>query len=182
MSSSQPFEVDPDVASLWWVLAVSGLLSVAIGALLVFWPGRTLTVVVWLFGALMILTGVVRFILAVFGQTSQIRWLLLVSAIIGVALGIVVIKNPDAVIKLVVVIAGLFWIVGGMIDVFRGVNDDTAPDRGTRIGLGIVSILVGCVVLIWPAPTVLVFAIVAGGYAIAYGILEIYSGFRLRAA
>ena len=91
-----------DLMRSWWILVISGILSVAIGCLLIFWPGQTLTVATALFGALMILSGVVRFFQAVFSSGPDHRWLLLISAILGVAIGIVVIRNPESVISLIV--------------------------------------------------------------------------------
>ncbi|KAA3638513.1 MAG: HdeD family acid-resistance protein [Armatimonadetes bacterium] len=166
----------------WWVLVISGVLSVAIGVALIFWPGQTLTVATALFGALMILSGIVRFLQAVFSSETDHRWLLLISAILGVVIGVVVIRNPESVIALIVLLAALFWIIGGMVDLFRGLTDESLPDRGARIGLGVISGAFGVVILIWPAPTVLVFAILAGAYSILFGLLEIYAGIALKRA
>jgi len=171
-----------DLKKSWWILVVSGVLSIAIGLLLIFWPGRTLTVVTTLFGVLMILSGVVRFLQAVFSPGTDQRWLLLISAILGVILGVVVVRNPQSVIAMIVLLSALFWIVGGMVDLFRGLADASLPDRGAHIGLGAISVLFGVVMLVWPAPTVMVFAIMAGVYSIVYGCFEISVGFILKRA
>lgn len=171
-----------DLKRSWWVLVISGVLSVAIGVLLISWPGQTLTVATALFGALMILSGVVRFLQAVFSSGTDHRWLLLISAILGMVIGIVVMRNPESVIALIVLLVALFWIIGGMVDLFRGLTDGSTPDRGARIGLGVISAVFGVVILVWPAPTVLVFAILAGAYSILFGLLEIYAGIALKRA
>ncbi len=166
----------------WWILVMFGVVSVAIGVLLIFWPGQTLTVATALFGALMILSGLVRFVQAVFSSGTDHRWLLLISAILGVVVGIVVMRNPESVIALIVLLAALFWIIGGMVELFRGLTDANLPDRGARIGLGVISAVFGVVILVWPAPTVLVFAILAGAYSILFGLLEIYAGIAVKRA
>lgn len=166
----------------WWLLLVFGIFSVGIGVLLIVWPGQTLAVVTMLFGILMIVSGLVRFVLAVMDSGSEHRWLLVIWAILGVVLGVVVLRNPGEVIWLIVLLTGILWIVGGMVDLFRGIADSDAPDRGVRVVFGILSGLFGVLILLWPAPSVLVFAIFAGAYAIFFGVLEIVAAFQLRSA
>ena len=40
----------------------------------------------------------------------------------------------------------------------------------------------GVVILLWPAPSVLVFALFAGAYSVFFGVLEIVAAFQLRSA
>ena len=44
--------------SYWGLLALRGVINVGFGAALLFWPGVTISVVVWLFGLDLVLTGV----------------------------------------------------------------------------------------------------------------------------
>lgn len=176
--------IDP-VAELkrsWWLLLIMGLISIGVGGLLMFWPGQTLTVITSIFGFFMILSGVVRFAVAIFAGNVEGRWLLVLASIVGVVLGVVIMKNPTATIGVVVLITAIFWLISGMVDLFRGITDSGLPDRGARIAFGAVAAILGVVVLVWPAPTVLVFAVLAGIYAVVFGILEIVSAFALKNA
>jgi uncharacterized membrane protein HdeD (DUF308 family) len=147
---------------------------------LIVWPGRTLAVVTILFGSLMLVSGVVRFIQALFGEGSDHRWLLVLSAVLSVVLGIVIVRNPAALVWLIVLLTGILWIVGGMVDLFRGVADTHMPDRGVRVVFGALSALFGVVILLWPAPTVLVLAFLAGAYSVFFGVLEIVAALQIR--
>lgn len=165
----------------WWVLLVSGILSVGFGVLLLVWPGRTVTVVAGVFGLLMVVSGVFRFITALLAEGLESRWLYVLSAVLGVVLGVVVMKYPEQTIAVIVLIAAVFWLISGMVELFSGIAHD-APDRGIRVVFGAVSIAFGAAVLLWPAPTLLVFAVIAGVYAILIGILEIIAAFALKNA
>lgn len=180
MTAADAHDPMEDIKSVWWLLLVLGVVSVGIGVLLIFWPGQTLTVVTSIFGLYMIFSGVVRFFIAVFDSDSEQRWLMAFSGIIGVVLGVVVMKNPEAVIGIVVLITAIFWLISGMVDLFRGLADKDMPDRGLRIGFGALSAAFGVAILLWPAPTVLVVAVFAGVYAMFFGVLDILAAFQIK--
>ena len=171
-----------DIKNLWWLLLLLGIVSVAIGVLLIFWPGKTLTVVTSVFGLFMIFSGLVRFFIAVFDSASEHRWLTVFSGIIGVVLGVVVVKNPEAVVGVIVLITAIFWLISGMVDLFRGLTDSEMPDRGTRVAFGVLSAGMGAAILIWPEPTVLVLAVFVGVYALVFGVIEILAAFQIKNA
>jgi uncharacterized membrane protein HdeD (DUF308 family) len=182
MMTAETYDPLEDIKKLWWLLLLLGIVSVVLGALLIFWPGQTLTVVTSIFGIFMIFSGVVRFFIAVFDSGSEQRWLMVFSGIIGVVLGVIVMKNPEAVVRIIVLITAIFWLISGMVDLFRGLTDSGMPDRGLRIGFGALSAAFGVAILLWPAPTVLVFAVFAGVYAMFFGVLEILAAFQIKNA
>ena len=166
----------------WWLLALLGLLSIGFGLLLIFWPSATLTTVTAIVGLFMIIAGVVRFFVGVFDSSSDERWLLVFMGIIGVVLGVIIMKNPEATIKVIVLITAIFWLIGGMVDVFRGIADPDLPDRGVRIAFGALSLLFGVILVVWPAVTVGVFAVLMGIYVVFFGMIEIVAAFQIRNA
>lgn len=182
MTDREMTEVVTEMKTVWLLLLLLGIVSVGVGIALIAWPGQTLAVVTILFGSLMLVSGVVRFIQALFDSGSDHRWLLVLSAIVSIILGIVIVRNPGAVVWLIVLLTGILWIIGGMVDMFRGVADKDLPDRGVRVVLGAIAMLFGAVILLWPAPTVLVFAFFAGAYSVFFGVLEIVAALQLRKA
>jgi uncharacterized membrane protein HdeD (DUF308 family) len=164
----------------WWLLLILGLISVVVGGLLIFWPGSTITVVTMIVGFFMIVTGVVRFFVAVFDSHSQDRWLMVFAGIIGIVLGVIVMKNPEGTIKVIALIVAIFWLIAGLVDFFRGLTNSDIPDRSARIVFGLMSVIFGIVILVWPAITIGVFAILAGIYAVFFGILEIVASFQIK--
>ena len=176
------YDATDDLKRAWWLLLVMGLASFVIGALLIFWPGPTLTVVTTIVGLFMIIAGVVRFFVGVFDGNREHRLMLVFLGIVGVVLGVVIIRNPEATIALIVLLTALFWLVSGMVDLFRGLTNAQLPDRGLRILFGALSALFGVIILVWPDITVTVFAILMGIYIIIFGLLEILAAFQLKNA
>lgn len=166
----------------WWLLLLLGIISVIVGGLLIFWPGATIAVVTMIVGFFMIVTGVARFFVAVFDSHSQDRWLMVFAGIIGIVLGVVVMKNPEGTIKVIALIVALFWLVAGLVDFFRGLTNSDMPDRSARIVFGLMSSIFGIVILVWPAITIGVFVILVGIYAVFFGILEIIASFQIKNA
>lgn len=171
-----------ELKTYWWLFLVSGLFSLAIGATLVFWPGKTLTVVGWLIGFWMLFFGVLRIVMALFGGKADGRWIILIVGVVGVALGIVVMKNPAETIGIIALVAAIFWIISGIIDVFRGISEEDMPSRGWVIFGGLAAIGAGAVLLLWPAATVTVLAIIAGIFFIVDGVMQILAGFEIKKA
>jgi len=166
----------------WWLLALLGVLSIGIGVLLIFWPSATITTITTIVGIFMIITGLVRFFVAVFDSDSNERWLLVFSGIIGVVLGVIIMKNPELTIKVIVLVTAIFWLVSGMVDVFRAIANPYLPDRGLRIVFGALTVLFGVIILAWPEVTVGVFAVLMGIYTVFFGLIEIVAAFQLKKA
>ena len=178
----QVYDYNEDLKKVWWLLLISGIIGVIIGGLLIFWPGATLTVVTSIVGFFMIVTGVIRFFIAVFDSHAQERWLMAIAGIVGIALGVIVMKNPESTIKVIALIVAVFWLVAGLVDLFRGLTNSALPDRTLRIVFGLMSALFGVVVLVWPAITIGVFAVLVGIYAVFVGVLEIVAAFQIKNA
>lgn len=182
MGDTAGMDTMADLKKTWSLLLVLGIASLVFGALLIFWPGRTLTVVTSVVGLFMIIAGVIRFLVAVFDAHAHDRWLMAIAGIVGVILGVVVMKYPEATIAVIVLLTAIFWIVGGMVDFFRGMSHRDAPDSGLRIAFGALSAIFGVVVLSWPSMTVFVFAVLTGIYVAFFGVLEIAAALQLKKA
>ena len=169
-------------ADWWWLFLVAGVVSLLIGAALIWFREETLTFVGIMIGLWILFFGIIRFLLALFGGESEGRVMLAVVGVLGIALGIIVMKNPTETIGIIAVIIGLFWIVFGLIDVFQGVTNSDLPGRWWTVLGGVVAAGAGVLLVFWTEPTVLVLALIAGIFLIIEGVLEIIAAFQVKAA
>jgi uncharacterized membrane protein HdeD (DUF308 family) len=171
-----------EFTKFWWLLLVSGAVSLILGIALIASTGQTLAFVATLIGIWILIMGAIRFLIAIFGSGVEDRWILAIVGIVGVILGVLVIRNQEAAIATVIIILGLYWLISGLVDFFRAVTNSDLPDRGWRFVGATVSIAAGAVVLLWPAASVKVLALVSGIYLVIIGIIEIVGSFQVKNA
>src|SRR5258706_3176713 len=73
-----------------WALGLNGLLSVAVGVMILVWPGISLFALTIVFGAYALATGVVGLGTAFSGAVKGERTWLVVSSLLGIAVGVMV--------------------------------------------------------------------------------------------
>src|SRR5258706_4623512 len=100
-----------------WALGLNGLLSVAVGVVILVWPGISLYALTILFGAYSLATGLVGLFYSFTAQAKGERGWLIVSGLAGVAVGVIVLlwTNMSALALLYVI--GAYAIALGVIAV-----------------------------------------------------------------
>ena len=172
----------PSVDVSWVLMLITGILSIGLGVVILVWPSQTVRVVVVITGIFLLLWGVFRFVYAIAERNLDNRWLVALGGVLGVLIGLAVIRNPEESFKLIILLLGLFWVFGGATELFGAVvgKDDRA--RGTRAVFGAFWLILGLVLLFWPDVTVLVFAILVGINLIISGLIQIVMAFQVRSA
>jgi uncharacterized membrane protein HdeD (DUF308 family) len=100
--------------------------------------------------------------------------------ILGIIIGIVVLRNPFETVAVLAALLGVVWIIGGIIQVIGSIADRSADHRWLGALGGLLSVVAGIVVVSWPAPTVTVIAWISGIYLIVFGLFLCVSAFQLR--
>ena len=78
---------------VWWTLVLRGVVAVLFGLAALFWPGKTLFVLILFFGAYTLVDGV--FVIVGGIMDSSRRWLLLIEGVLGVVAGLILLARPD---------------------------------------------------------------------------------------
>src|SRR6266849_1387381 len=78
------------------------------------------------------------------------------------------------------IVTGIFWIVSGAIELFTALAQRGMRGRGWTATMGILSILAGIVVLVYPGITLLVLAVVLGVWLLVFGAMQIFLAFQIR--
>lgn len=163
------------------VLLTLGLITGALGALMLFWPSATVRVVALLFGIWLILSGVVLLVQAVGSRASAaLRVLFGLAGVVSVVLGGVAVVNSEASKTILVIFVVVGWLAHGIAFIIAGLRDRGAPDRGIMLAFGVVLILLALLVMAWPAATVTVLVRLIGLGLLLTAILEILASVRVR--
>jgi uncharacterized membrane protein HdeD (DUF308 family) len=165
----------------WWMFLVSGVISLLLGLALVFWPDITLQVAAWLVGLSILFFGILRLLNSIFGGEAEHRFAQGLVGVLGIALGILVMRNPIETIGVLALIIGIFWIISGLLEAWRGLTNDF-PGRWWVVIGGLIAAALGAALVFWPDITVQVIAILVGIYMIIDAIIEVVMAFQIKAA
>jgi len=186
-SSTTTVEYRPSLfTQLWKSSVLSGLLTVALGALVLLWPGKTLLVAAFLFGAYLLISGLAQVFFAFGLHTSAgSRFLLFVSGALSVVLAVLAFRHfgsdPSTALLLLAIWIGVGFIFRGVAAVATAISElSGTPGRGWSIFFGAVTILAGVVVLSYPFDSLVTLTLVVGVWLIIIGVTEIIAGLQIR--
>jgi len=171
-----------DVGRHWgWVLAF-GIITLLAGLLTLAWPGRTIVVVAVLFGIQLVVAGIFRFVAALASddESGATRVLLALLGVLSFIIGLYALRHILITIAALALLLGIFWIVNGAVEAFTALSHRGMQGRGWTIFMGLLSVVAGVVVLVYPAISLATLAVVLGFWLLVYGIMEIVLAFRLR--
>jgi uncharacterized membrane protein HdeD (DUF308 family) len=152
-----------------------GVVTAVAGVLILSWPGATLVAVAVLLGLQLIIGGVFRAITAFAFDADSVaaRILFLLLGVLMVILGILCLRSPLQTIAVLVLLFGLSCIVSGALELFHGFTGG----GGWAIASGVVSILVGIVVLSYPVSSVATLVWLFGIALVVVGLTSVIGAF-----
>lgn len=172
-----PRQLTPrEISGIRVAFAVSGVVAISIGAILLVWTEATLTVIAVLFGLYFVISGVVRIVrgAASTGSAAGGRVLNIVLGVLVLILGILAIRNPEGSLAVLGLLVGIVWIVEGVAALMEYTTDSS---RWPGILLGVVGILAGVIVLFAPVETIGVLVTIGGIMLIISGLVQLVRGF-----
>ena len=106
--------------------------------------------------------------------------MLALLGVLSIIVGRWAVRHVLLTLLALVVLLGIFWVVNVAIELFTALSHRGMPERGWTVAMGVLSILAGIVVLVYPGPSLLTLTIVLGIWLLVYGVMEIVAAFRLR--
>lgn len=164
----------------WWLVLIEAVAAIIIGLLLLISPVSTLLVLVRLLGFYFLVSGILS-IIGIFIDSTSWGWKLF-SGILGILAGIVIVEHP--LWSTLIVPATFVWMLAAIM-IIIGVVSLIMAFQGAGWGrgvLGVLSILLGIVLLARPLLATISLPLVLGILAITGGLLALFDAFRLRRA
>lgn len=153
-------------------LIIGGILTLLVGGVILAWPNATLAVIAVVFGLFILIRGIVRLAVGIFGPglTAGGRTLSIILGILLLAAAIFVLRNLEAGLAVIGLLIGLSWIIDGIATL---IESGKGASRGFSIFAGIVSIVAGVVVLFVPVTGVAFLVLLTGIVFLILGVLQI---------
>jgi uncharacterized membrane protein HdeD (DUF308 family) len=169
----------------WWVLIVRGVAGIVFGVLALMWPVLTLLLLVAMFAAYAIISGVaaVAGVLRAHkaGHPTKDGWMVVLLGLVAIAAGIVAIVWPAITALALVLIMGVNALFVGILDISIAIRHRRAMRGAWMMVLaGIVSILFGIAVIAVPGAGALALVWLISLYAIVTGVLLLAMGVQAR--
>ena len=111
-------------------------------------------------------------------KKSSWLWRLL-AGIILVILGIAILVYPDVTLAIIVLLVGIFLIIAGLFELIFGFSAEAKGARWLFILKGIINLLLGIVLLVYPDITLTIFVYIVAAWAIVWGIFELLATFMV---
>ena len=170
---------------LWKSTLLSGFLSLALGVVVLAWPGISIVVAAVAFGVYLLITGAAQVFFAFSLHVSAgSRILLFISGAASLILALLAFRHfgQGYAILLLAIWIGIGFIFRGVGTTVSAIQDPYLPGRGWAIFIGVISLLAGIVVLASPLESIVTLALVVGVWFVVLGVFEIVSSFAIRKA
>lgn len=168
------------------LLAVRGVVAILFGIAALFWPDLTVKAFIYIFSAFVLISGVATLIggfTNLYGThrsvMTRIFTVLLGAFEIGV--GVYLIRHPLVSFGALIVLIGFVLIIRGIVEAVEVLFEDASGSHKVfTVIAGIVSVIVGIIMLFQPAAGGLAFVWLLGLYALITGPLLIALALALR--
>jgi uncharacterized membrane protein HdeD (DUF308 family) len=164
-----------------WIVAY-GVASVLLGIVAFIYPGATLIVIAIVFAIQLLFGAVYQFVFA-FAIPLEAGWLRALTAVVAVfafVVGLYLLGHTGLTLLLLATLLGIYWIAQGVIELFVSIGHPELPSRGWMIASGVLSILAGAVVVVYPVTSLVFLTIFLGIWLVIFGAILVARGFSLR--
>lgn len=169
------------LARYWWVLVFRGLLAIAFGVLAFLWPGLTLASLVLVFGAYALVDGVSAIVSALRGRGEEPWWLLVLEGAVGIGIGVLTLLAPGITALALLFYIAIWAIATGVLEIAAALALRKEIEGEWLLVLGgLVSVAFGVLLMARPGAGALAVLWLIGAYAIAFGVLFLFLGLKLR--
>jgi uncharacterized membrane protein HdeD (DUF308 family) len=165
----------------WWALAIRGVLAILFALISFFWPGITAAVLILVFGAYALVDGIFALVAGLRAARHHGRsGALLLEGILNILIGVLVFAWPGAALVALIYLVAIWAIISGVALVAAGIALIRVSGEWLLVLGGLVSILLGVVLLIQPAAGIVALSWWFGAYALLFGVFMLSAAFRIR--
>jgi uncharacterized membrane protein HdeD (DUF308 family) len=174
------------LAGNWWTFILRGIFAILFGLILFIRPDIGVLTLVFVFSIYAIADGVFSLVAAFrrSGGTAAGQppwWALLISGVLSIIAGVLGFALPIVTAVALLYLIAAWAIVTGVFQIVAAIRLRKQITGEWLLALsGVLSIVLGALLALFPGPGAVALVIWVGAFAVAYGILLIMLGVRLR--
>jgi uncharacterized membrane protein HdeD (DUF308 family) len=165
-----------EAARTWWLFALVGVASTIAGIILVFEPSNSLATLAVIVGIFLLIDGIAELIRS-FGHDVQNRALAAIVGLLGIIIGIALIRHPFHGVAAIGLIIGIWLVAAGIIRLVRSLVLGISI---WQLVVAAVEIVAGIVIVSDPHSGYATLAVLTGIWLILNGIATIAVGITVR--
>jgi len=166
----------------WGLSSLNGILVLIFGCIAIFFPSLTIKALGIYFAIAILIGGTVLIANAIrISKFSQSWKLMMFEGVIGILLGVVILSRPDLAATFLMIIIGLWAIFIGAVFLYSYYKSTLHISlKSFHLITGIISAILGLLIIINPFDSTRIAIVLIGIYAIAYGVFSILSNSKSR--
>jgi uncharacterized membrane protein HdeD (DUF308 family) len=170
------------IADHWGLLLAYGLVSVGLGLVLAIWPGETLVVCAVIIAIQILVSGVLRIVVAIGarGLDGGVRVLHGLIGGLAIVVGLLCLRDPVQTLLVIGILLGVWWVVSGILDVVGALVSPVHGRRMWDVVTGAISIVAGGFLLVDPKLSLGVLVVVICVWLFLTGAIALFVAFKLR--
>ena len=167
---------------VWWAYLIQGLIAILFGAIALFWTKFAVDIIAYFIGALIIISSLSLIVKGAKGKESGgHRTLIILLGLLGLVIGVLAVLNVYVLWVTIAVLIALWAFISGFGDLWIAL---TSHEKGTYRALcfvtGIIGVLLGFMLVLFPAVGTYAIMQVVGIFLIAMGIAAVITGFYIQ--
>ena len=162
-------QVQSKKGDLFIFLVIKALLAIGLGMAFLLNPSGMLNTFSYIVGIVLIIYGVIETFNGVKAKKQYSFGMLIIEdGLMNIIVGLVLVFWPNLGPSMVMIIIALWIILGGIIQLI--IANKYKDQVGGRNFRGIVTLILGAVILFNPSESVQLFSMVVGGLSLLYGL------------
>ena len=159
----------------WWMYLVRGLLAILFGILTLIWPASTTLTLVLLFGAYALMDGTFAVAAGIASYRNFDRWWAVVlEGVAGIVIGMLTFFWPNITALVLLYFIAVWAIATGIFEIAAAIEfRNVVSGEWAMILSGLLSVLFGILLFVFPSAGLVGIVWLIGLYAIAFGTMEI---------
>lgn len=162
----------------WWLVALLGVITLAVGIVLTFKPGKSVHTVAVIIGIWLLVVGVIRLIQAIGATGERLAYTLV--GLLSIVVALILLHHTTTTVAVLGFVVGIFWTLAGVATLFAGLSGVDGRVAWGQVLLGVIGTVIGVLCLVYPSLSLSIICVVVGVGMIVYGVVEIVVGIQLR--
>jgi uncharacterized membrane protein HdeD (DUF308 family) len=163
----------------WHLVVLRGVVAILFGVIAIAWPAITVLALALLWGVYLLMDGISSIVMGM-GRGTDRMYMILIG-VLGIAAGVISLVWPHITVVVLLLLIAVWAIVAGVLQIAAAIRLRKVIDNEWFLAItGVVMLILGLLLIVQPAEGAIGLLIAIATFAIAWGVVLVVLGFRLR--